>query len=318
MGAPVVTVGLVTYRRPDSLARALGGLADQQLDLDWELLVVDNDEAASAAPVVETFRDRIQAPIRVVVERKPGAAHARNRAIAEAAGELLVMHDDDVVAPPGWLATLLAPLRSGEADVVGGRVVLDPTVTRPAWFDEPGLGGYLTAFDLGAVPRPLDEEEYLVTANLAARIDLLRATDGFDPALGPRGRRQIVCDDVQLVRDLRAAGGRVLYTPDAWVTHELPAARLRKSWLLRRSYWQGRSEVIVDRASCGTWALGGSVAALRWLRASLANRRADPPHAGSRRFTTLTDVVRTAGRLRETAPLAVTQWPERRRRGRWI
>jgi GT2 family glycosyltransferase len=316
MGEPDVTVALITYRRPESLERALGGLSRQQLDLAWELLVVDNDPEASAQERVEQWQSRFPVPVRYLVETASGAAHARNRAISAAAAPILVMQDDDVVAPPGWLQALIAPLRDGTADCVGGRVELDPLPKRPQWFDEPGLGGYLAAFDLGPVARPLEPEEYLLTANLAARTGLLRSTNGFDPRLGPRGRRQIVSDDVQLVRDLRKAGGRIYYTPDAVVVHELTAARLRPWWLLRRSYWQGRSDAIVDEEIRGYLALGGSVNILRWLRHSIRLRRAEGLTNKPVAFHLLTDLARTAGTLRGTAVLAVRYFPQRRARRR--
>jgi glucosyl-dolichyl phosphate glucuronosyltransferase len=312
LGEVAVTLALVTCRRPESLARALAGIAQQRLDEPWELLIVDNDPAASATTVIDAHRGSIEVPIRTFVESQPGAAHARNRAIAEAAGAILVMHDDDVVAPPGWLATLIAPVRDDVADCVGGSVRLDPEVTRPAWFDEPGLGAYLTALDLGPEPRPLVGHEYLVTANLACRTDLLRASGGFDPALGPRPGSHVVCDDVQLVRDVRAAGGRVLYIPNAWVQHELPASRLRPRWLLHRSYWQGRSDYILDREMYGIRAVGGAAVALGWLRAELGTRRREGLLKRRVAFHAVVDVVRTAGSVREAMSLAITHRQQRR------
>ena len=39
-----------------------------------------------------------------------GPDHARNRAIAEARGDIIVFADDDILVESGWLRELIAPL----------------------------------------------------------------------------------------------------------------------------------------------------------------------------------------------------------------
>src|SRR5207237_3418961 len=117
-----------------------------------------------------------------------GAAHARNRGIAEVGGTVTVFLDDDVVPEPGWLRALLAPIVAGRADGTGGRVVLDPAVPRPRWLDERGIGGFLTRFEPTEVEVPVGPREFVITANAAFATDVLRRTAGFDAELGPRGR----------------------------------------------------------------------------------------------------------------------------------
>ncbi len=287
-----ITVVLPTFRRQDSLARALAGLAAQTTTYD--LVVVDND-GSPHAPV------RLPAgmPGRVVREPTPGAAAARNRGLAETRTPLVAMLDDDVVPAPGWLAALAAPVRAGQADLTGGRVVLDPDVVRPRWL-APALEGYLTALDLGPAPRPLLTRESLLTASLLTRAELLRRTGGFAPELGPRPGRQLVGDDVQVVRDLRAAGARAMWVPEAVVVHELPGERLRPSWLLRRAYLQGRSDWRVDRPVLAGRRWGGARVAAGWLSGELRSRRREglrPDVA----FHTLCDLARTGGAFAEAA-----------------
>lgn len=280
----MITVVLPTHRRPDGLARALAGLAAQVGAPPYEVLVVDNAGGAV-----------VPAGVRLVHEPVPGAAAARNRGLAETRTDLVAMLDDDVVPAPGWLAALAAPVLDGRADLTGGRVVLDPDVARPRWLP-PALEGYLTALDLGPDPRPLATTESLLTASLLTRTDLLRRTGGFDPSLGPRGRRQYVGDDVQVVRDLRGAGARAHWVPGAVVVHELPASRLRPGWVLRRAYLQGRSDWRVDRAALGGRRANGARVALSWLGGQLPRRRG----AGAG-FHAACDVARTAGALVEAA-----------------
>lgn len=292
--APGITVAVPTFRRPAGLARALAGLAAQTGAPAYEVVVVDNDSAPHP-PL------HLPAGIRarVVHEPTPGAAAARNRALAETRSPLIAMLDDDVVPASGWLAALAAPVLAGQADLTGGRVVLDSDVPRPRWL-APALEGYLTALDLGPTARPLSTTESLLTASLLTRTDLLRAIGGFDPALGPRGPRQYVGDDVQVVRDLRAAGARAHWVPDSVVVHELPASRLRPGWLLRRAWLQGRSDWRVDRAALADRRAGGVRVAASWLGGELRQRRRDA-FGRQMAFHAACDLARTAGALTEVA-----------------
>ena len=293
-----VTVVLPTYRRPAAVARALAGLERQEGAPDFEVLVVDNDPAPHATVVLPPGLSG-----RVVHEPVPGAAAARNRGLREAAAPVLALLDDDVVPEPGWLAALAAPVLAGRADLTGGRVVLDPQVPRPRWL-APGLEGYLTSLDLGPEQRPLADGETLLTASLLTRTALLRESGGFDARLGPRGRTQLVGDDVQVVRDLRRAGARATWVPEATVVHELPASRLRPTWLLRRAYLQGRSDWLLDAEQLRARRAGGARIALDWLAGEARRRRREGLRSLPVAFHAACDIARTAGALVGAGALA--------------
>lgn len=293
-----VTVVVPTHRRPESLRRALTALAAQRGAPPFDVLVVDNDAASYAPPALPEGL-----PGRVVSEPLPGAAAARNRGIAETSSPLLALLDDDVVPEPGWLAALAAPVLAGRADLTGGRVVLDPLVPRPRWL-APGLEGYLTSLDLGPRERVLADDETLLTASLLTRTPLLREIGGFDRRLGPRGRTQLVGDDVQVVRDLRRAGARATWVPSATVVHELPAARLRPGWLLRRAYLQGRSDWILDAERLRGRRAGGARVALSWLAAQGRQRRQEGLASRAVALHAACDVARTAGALVQAVDVA--------------
>ena len=293
-----MTVVLPTYRRPEALARVLDGLAAQRDAPAFEVIVVDNDSAPHPSP-------RLPAQLRgrVVVEPVPGAAMARNRGVAEAAAGLVAWIDDDVVPDARWLAALAAPVLAGRADLTGGRVVLDPSVSRPSWL-APAIEGYLTALDLGPHERALSDDESLLTASLLTRTALFRSTGGFDPRLGPRGSTQLVGDDAQIVRSLRTAGARAAWVPDAVVVHELPESRLRPTWVLRRAWLQGRSDWLLDRDALSRRRAGGARVALSWLTEQWRCRRAEGLRSPDVAFHTACDLARTAGRLSEAAAIA--------------
>lgn len=295
---PTITIVVPTFRRGPSLDRLLTSLASQDdPGAPWEVVVVDNDDEPGAAPVftASVLRDRV--PARLVREPRRGASHSRNRGMAEAAGRVIVFVDDDVVPARDWLKALVDPVLAGRCDGVGGRVVLDPTVERPAWFDEDGLGVYLAAHDPADVERPLADGEFVITASAAFRTDLLRRTGGMDPELGPRAGVQLVNDDVLLCDRFRDLGGRMHHVPEAVVVHELPADRLRPGYLLRRAYSQGRSDWIYFSRTIGR--RGGAHRGLGWLLAQVRARRREGLSRAPVAFHLACDAARAAGMARE-------------------
>lgn len=298
------TVILPTYRRPIGLHRALAALRRQEdPGVRWDVIVVDNDDAPGAEEAFHAGAAGLAVPVRYVREERRGSAYARNRGIEEATGDVTVMLDDDVVPAPDWLRILLRPILDGRCDGSGGRVDLDPAIPRPAWLDEVPLGAYLGRWDLGGAERDLAEGEFLITSNCALDSAVLKASGGFDPALGPRGGQPLVNDDALLTRRFVQAGGRLRWVPDALVVHDLPPDRLRPRYLFRRAFAQGRSDWILDRNLLSTRKFGGARVALSWLGSELGRRRAEGIRHRHVAFHLLLDVVRTAGALREAATL---------------
>jgi GT2 family glycosyltransferase len=162
-----------------------------------------------------------------------------------------------VVPASDWLANLVAPVVDGRADAAGGRVALDPSVPLPRWLGD-DLLGYLSHYDRGPDQRELAGDDYVLTANAAFRTDLLRALGGFDEVLGPRAGSPMVNDDVDLCHRCMGAGGRIVYVPDALVTHDVPAERLTFRYLLRRAYAQGRADWLLHRHRNRERPLGGA------------------------------------------------------------
>ena len=103
----MVCVAVLTFRRPESLGAMLPVVAEQARGLagtnplvHCTVLVVDNDETGSAAPVVEATPG-----VRHVVEGRPGIPAARNKALSESGGARLLVFIDDDECPSegaGW------------------------------------------------------------------------------------------------------------------------------------------------------------------------------------------------------------------------
>lgn len=113
-----LTAAICTRDRPEELRRALRSLA-AQAEPPEEILVVEN------APRDGRVRALIDAEfpgVRWTPEPVPGLDFARNRALAEATGDVVAFLDDDAVADPGWAGALHAPFADPRVGAVTGRV----------------------------------------------------------------------------------------------------------------------------------------------------------------------------------------------------
>ena len=120
--APVASVIVPAYNRPDTIMRCLESLARHSFPSDrFEVIVVDDgSQQPLRAPATLT-----PGGTRVVLVRQAntGPAGARNRGLAEARGEFVAFIDDDCQADARWLETLIAALQSRPGAAVGGTVV---------------------------------------------------------------------------------------------------------------------------------------------------------------------------------------------------
>jgi len=114
-----VSVILPTFRRPDGLRAALCSLLAQSRQPD-EIIVVDNDPAASARNGVANAAAVARCKVLYVHEARPGVANARNAGWAAASGRYIAFLDDDEIASCGWLEALLTTARALDAQVVFG------------------------------------------------------------------------------------------------------------------------------------------------------------------------------------------------------
>ena len=130
-----ITICICTYKRPLLLKRLLTEVASQETGglFSYSILVVDNDRARSAEPVISDFRAHFPAPVQYFVETRQGIALARNKAVENAQGELVAFLDDDEFPTKRWLLTLVRALDEFQADGVLGPVKPHFDVEPPRW-----------------------------------------------------------------------------------------------------------------------------------------------------------------------------------------
>lgn len=234
---PITTVAicLITYKRPNSLSRLLNSLAQleftQSTDVVVQVIVVDNDETASAKATVEQATKEMRWPLLYAVESQRGISFARNHAVALATGhEFVAFVDDDEIVDQAWLDQLLAAQRLFRADIVAGPVVSVFEVEPPRWV----LRGHF--FDRPRYPSG-KSLPFCATNNVLIRREILNRFPGpFDARFALTGG-----SDTLLMLQLTRSGARLVWCDDAVVYEYVPASRVRVEWIVRRAYRRGNT-----------------------------------------------------------------------------
>ncbi len=235
---PVASILIPTRGRPSYLDVALASIVGQARSLGAEVLVIND----GGGPAVTTVAERHGA--RVVAAPVPGGVNAaRNAGVAAATGDLIVLVDDDVQAPPGWLAALLAGVDAApDSDVFGGpiRARLEGGGPRSCGREGPPI----TALDLGDTDH---DTELVWSANMAVRRRAFALAGPFDESISGRatgatgaGRWDSRGDEEEWERRYRARGGTIRYVAAASLDHRRTPADSRLHVLARAAYAQGR------------------------------------------------------------------------------
>ncbi|HEY1726738.1 MAG TPA: glycosyltransferase family 2 protein [Steroidobacteraceae bacterium] len=268
-----VSVCIATYRRIERLREVLQDLSRQQR-LPDQVVVVDNDAAGSARPVVEQFRTAAT-PFRLDYDIQPerNIALTRNRTVELANGDWLAFIDDDERAPEDWLSQLLAATERYRADGVLAPVQPQVPPSAPSWirrgrfYDFPRLPSGTTV--------PLHRMRF---GNVVLRGSLLRSEPGpFDPSYG-----LTTGEDGDLLVRLARRGASIVWCDEAIVWEPIEAKRLSLRWLLVRALTGGQE----------------------FARQTLNGRYGPITHLGHARL-----FLRASAQLIAAGGLAATCWP---------
>ena len=245
---PLISVAICTYNRADRLALALDALLRQSLSAQYfEILVIDNASTDNTQHICYRYQTKLS-NLRYIYEPVQGLSKARNTGLAQARCEFIAYLDDDAIPCENWLEFILKTFQTVKPTPVGVGGPIRPLweLERPEWM-QAEMDFLFSILDDGDHPHWLKFPKFPFGANMSYRRDALRQIGGFDESLGRKGESLLSCEEYLLNKTLTKQGGKFYYTPQASVQHWIPKERTNFSWLIRRSYWQGRSEAVVDQ-----------------------------------------------------------------------
>lgn len=250
------TVIICTYNRASNLPRCLNALAEQQgvEQREWEVLVVDNNSSDNTPEMVTKLARELRINVRYKREAEQGLNYARNTGIRESASKYFCYVDDDILVSKTWLASLFETFERNDADAVGGRIHLDPSITLPKWIrPDTDMLGFLGYQDFGEEPLRLDgHHRYPFGGNMAFNRRVVERIGYFNPKLGRKGaglKRSELFKGAETDYFHRlAAGGetRIFYAPSAIVYHQIMPFQLKKNYFRTIHFNAGYQKAIHD------------------------------------------------------------------------
>lgn len=239
---PTLTIAIPTFHRPEILTALLAELPARIAETpgtEVDVLVIDNDPEGSARQEAEAA----PVAVRYMIERTPGIAAVRNRALDECQDrDLLAFIDDDEIPRPEWLSALVEVWEQNRCSAVMGRVVslfdedVDPWVVAAGTFFRPErpTGTHLSV---------------AATGNLL--LDLQQVRDlgvRFDETLGLGGG-----EDVLFSQELVARGGTIVWCNESVTEDPVVASRLTREWARERAFSSANGLVHTElRRASGT------------------------------------------------------------------
>ncbi|MBX3277064.1 MAG: glycosyltransferase [Acidobacteria bacterium] len=242
------TIAVCTHNRVTRLRRTLDGLAalDRSGIDEVEIVVVDNGSTDGTKGVVDAAARAGEIPVRYFFEPVAGLSYARNRAIRESRGEIILFLDDDIDAPQNLLVEYAKAWdRWPEAACIGGRVELKWLADRPSWLADDLCGLLGKTYGGDNERQYYSPTFYIIGCNMSFRLKVLEQVGAFDPELGYRGETLVGNEENDLMRRIDAAGGQIIYSPHPSLHHLIDDAKLTRGYMLRRYYYQGISDVLM-------------------------------------------------------------------------
>lgn len=229
-----ISVCICTYKRPAFLSRLLKKLATQKTDglFKFSVVVVDNDFQQSAKATIDSLRSRYPISLDYYNEPKQNIALARNMAVVYSRGDFVAFIDDDEFPIDTWLLKHFHCLRDSGADGTLGPVLPFYEVTPPRWV----LKGKFYDRPTYKTGRILHWKETR-TGNVLLKRDMFSANEpAFDSIFGSGG------EDRDFFRRQIEKGYVLLWCEEAHVYESIPAARIKRSFMLRRALLRGQAE----------------------------------------------------------------------------
>jgi len=235
---PLVTAVVVTLNNLNLLRNCLTSIYAQDYGA-IEIIVVDNgSEEDIRGMLAKEFPE-----VRIVrLDKNHGFAGGNNRGIETAQGKYVALINNDAVAAPQWISSLVATAESDPGIGATASIIIDGN--RPEVLDSCGVGIALDGMSRQAmrgmpVPNPVKPEDVLLFSGCACllKMEALNEVGLFDEDFFA------YCEDTDLGLRLRRAGWNIVVAPGAYVHHYYSMTGGKFS--LQKIYWVERNHLWV-------------------------------------------------------------------------
>jgi len=251
-----ISVVICTYNRSHNLKGVLKSLSEQIMpkELQWEIIIVDNNSTDETKSVVEGFKAFSGLRINYFFEPKQGKSYALNTGIQKAQGDIIAFTDDDIMVPTNWVEAIYSSFKKYCCDGLCGRIHIKLPQRIPPWLTKE-LWGFLGYLNYGDEPFFITEEA-IFGGNVVYTRAVIERTGMFDVNRGRSADKLLGGEDVEYGERVVRQGNRVLYQPDLQVYHVIPSSKIRRRYFLKLHYYEGlikgkHYDIPIGKSICG-------------------------------------------------------------------
>ncbi len=218
MKQPEISIIIPTYNRCDILQRTIQNYLDKADSINLEVLVVDDGSTDKTQLILEDIKQKHPEIFNYLHQDNKGPAAARNLAIKNASGKVILITGDDIIPSETMLLEHLkfhTKYNSNEVAVLGkvtwSRELEINSFMR--WLESCGMQFH---FDKNYDPENLPPQLFY-TSNISLKREYLLANELFDEKF-----KKACWEDIDLGMRLAKNRLRIVYNPDAIGYHYHP------------------------------------------------------------------------------------------------
>lgn len=252
-----LSIIIPTHNRAESLKRAMESIVSLRDEVDFEFVIVDNNSTDNTKKVTENY-SRIA---RYVFEGNTSFTKARGTGAENAAGDIFLYLDDDVIIHPGSLRKIVSIFgQYKDCGVIAGKILPQYEDVPPDWalacqrsFNAWSLYNPETILHLGT---GFQEVNWAAGPMMAIRRDAYEKVGGFPPdTIGVETNSQagtfrklyVGPGDYGICHRIQKAGYKVYYSPDVSCYHVVLKARFTVPFWRSRMIGEAHHKAITNR-----------------------------------------------------------------------
>lgn len=227
----MISVIIVTYNRQAYLEDCLNSIFSQSKTIDFEIIVIDNH---SSDATLDILNSRPRHNLKLITNNtRVSLSEAKGQGIKKSQGDIIAFIDDDCIACEHWLEQISGLPQ--QYDFMGG-ITLPYNIKFPRWWSK--------SLDWMIGVNTAPGKKYLpLGSNVVFRKYVLDGLKNNHPIkeLLPYG------EDNHRINMALAAGFSMGIDNKLAVYHQIPKDHLLLSYLIKRSYREGRSLINYNR-----------------------------------------------------------------------
>jgi glucosyl-dolichyl phosphate glucuronosyltransferase len=229
-----MSVVIVTYNRRKDVIETIKSLIDQTIK-PLEIIVIDDGSKLPLDLKLKTKTLKVKR-----FEKEVGLSEARNYGAKVAKGQYVGFIDDDAIAERSWVEEMQK--MGNTSSILGGSILPYYEAQPPGWWSERDFGGFV------GVGNIWEENLYkrIWGTNIVIKKEVFEKIGFFNPNLGRQKGKLLSCEENDFIERARKKGLKVQFMPKAVVYHKVKSQRMTLGYILRRSFYAGKSQKIQE------------------------------------------------------------------------